>query len=79
MTRQLYNYLYPAYNSKDKWQSNTILTLDAEVEINFWESNIVRLNGFFIKPVLPTITVCEIVAGDASEKGHYAAKFSDKN
>ena len=44
-----------------------------------WESNISKLNGFAIAPVTPSITTCEVIAGDASGKGLYAAHFSDKN
>ena len=29
--------------------------------------------------IIPSITVCEVVAGDASGIGHYVAKFSDTN
>ena len=47
--------------------------------MDFWQANIRKLNGFSNKPVLPSIIVCEIVAGDASAVGHYVAKFSDKH
>ena len=46
-----------ANNSKEKWESNTSLYLDAKIELDFWETNIRKLNGFSIKPVLPSVTV----------------------
>ena len=59
MTRQLYKCLYLAYNAKEKWDSNTLLSLDAMVELDFWEANIRKINGFSIKPVLSSGTVCD--------------------
>ena len=79
MTRQLYKCLGPAHNSKEEWNANTSLTSEAKVELEFWQSKIKKLNGFAIKPVIPSITTCELVAGDASGKGTYMAKFSDKS
>ena len=79
MTRQLYKCLDPAFNSKEQWESFTLLSSDAKVELDFWWEKIRKLNGFSIKPVLPSTTVCEIVARDTSADGHYVAKFSDKN
>ena len=38
-----------------------------------------KLNGFAIKPVIPSITSCQLVAGDASGIGTYMAKFSDES
>ena len=47
--------------------------------MDFWRSKIKKLNGFAIKPVIPSITQCELIAGDASGVGSYMARFSDKN
>ena len=74
MTRNLYKCLEPAYSKG--WGSFTSLTVSAREEILFWEANLVKLNGFAISPVTPSITSCEIIAGDASGFGLYAAKFS---
>ena len=41
--------------------------------------NIEKLNGFAITPVIPSITKCEVIAGDASGEGLYAAHFSGVN
>ena len=60
-------------------ESDTSLSSEAKVELDFWRVKIRKLNGFSIKPVLPSITVYELVAGDASGVGQYIAKFSDKN
>ena len=79
MTRYLYSCLQPAYTATKKWNSVTSLTESAREELFFWEFNIAKLNGFAISPVTPSITTCEIIAGDASGEGLYAAKFSDKN
>ena len=79
MTRYLYSCLQPAYTANKKWNSVTSLTESAREELFFWEFNIVKLNGFAISPVTPSITTCEIIAGDASGEGLYAARFSDKN
>ena len=79
MTRYLYSCLQPAYIAKKKWNSVTSLTESAKEELFFWEFDIVKLNGFAISPVTPSITTCEIIAGDASGEGLYAARFSDKN
>ena len=68
MTRQLYKCLGPAFNTKGEWESNTLLSSEAKVELDFWWAKIRKLNGFSIKPVLPSITVCEVVAGDASRQ-----------
>ena len=79
MTRGLYSCLNPAYFSLERWSSNTSLSPLALEELNFWEVNIHKLNGFAISPITPSITTCEVVAGDASGKGLYAAHFLDKN
>ena len=79
MTRQLYKCLSPAHNSLEKWNANTSLSSEAKVELEFWRSKIKKLNGFSIKPVIPSITMCELVAGDASREGSYMVKFSDKS
>ena len=76
MTRHLYVCLEPAYTTG--WESFTSLTVHAREELEFWESNLVKLNGFAISPITPSITTCEIVAGDASGVGLYAAKFLGK-
>ena len=73
MTRNLYKCLEPAYISG--WGSLTSLTDSAREELVFWEANLSKLNGFVISPVTPSIASCEIVAGDASGCGLYAAKF----
>ena len=57
----------------------TSLSDSAKEELQFWESNIVKLNGFAITPIVPSITTCEVIAGDASGEGLYAAHLSDKN
>ena len=75
MTRNLYSCLHPAYFSKEHWGSLTSLSALAWEELNFGKSNIVKLNVFAISPS----TTCEMVAGDASGEGLYAAHFSDKN
>ena len=77
MTRNLYRCLEPAYSKG--WGSLTSLTVSAKEEIVFWEANLVKLNGFAISPVTPSIASCEIIAGDASGCGLYAAKFSGTN
>ena len=77
MTRSFYACLEPAYSTG--WESVTSLTVDAREELEFWESNLVKLNGFAISPITPSITTCEIVVGDASGVGLYAAKFSGKH
>ena len=74
MTRNLYPCLEPAYSKG--WGSFPSLTVSAREDISFWEANLVKLNGFAISPVTPSITSCEIIAGDASGFGLYAAKFS---
>ena len=79
MTRGLYNCLQPAYSSQESWGSFTSLTDSAWEELKFWELNITKLNSFAIAPVTPSITTCEVIAGDASGEGLYAAHFSDKN
>ena len=79
MTRNLYSCLHPAYFSQECWSSYTSLSDSAWEELRFWESNISKLNGFAIAPVTPSITTCEVIAGDASGEGLYAAHFSDKN
>ena len=79
MTRSLYSCLQPAYSSQESWGSFTSLTDSAWEELRFWELNITKLNGFAIAPVTPSITTCEVIAGDASGVGLYAAHFSDKN
>ena len=77
MTRSLYTCLDPAY--QEGWEANTSLSELAKEELNFWEHNIKKLNGFSIAPVVPSITECEVIAGDASGQGLYAAHFSDVN
>ena len=79
MTRNLYSCLHPAYFSKERWSSLTSLSDSAKEELNFWETNISKLNGYAIAPISPSITTCEVIAGDASGEGLYAAHFSDKN
>ena len=79
MTGSLYSCLHPAYFSQECWSSLTSLSDLAVEEINVWETTISKLNGFAISPISPSITTCEVVAGDASGKGLYAAHFSDKN
>ena len=79
MTRQLYKCLGPAHNTPEEWNANTSLSVEAKVELDFWRSKIKKLNGFSIKPFIPSITMCELVAGDASGEGSYMAKFSDKS
>ena len=79
MTRSLYFFLHPAFFSSERWDSITSLSSLALEELDFWESNIHKLNGFAISPITPTITTCEVVAGDASGDGLYAAHFLDKN
>ena len=56
LTRNLYSCLHPAYFSQEHWGSFTSLTDSAWEELQFWESNIVKLNGFAITPVVPSIT-----------------------
>jgi len=77
MTRQLYKCLGPAYNSEAEWNATTSLSSEAKVELEFWRSKIKKLNGFAIKPVIPSITSCQLIAGDSSGSGTYMAKFSD--
>ena len=80
MTRQLYKCLSPAHNTMEKWESNTSLSSEAKVELDFWRTKIKKLNSFSIDTVIPLpITACEVVAGDASGDGSYSAEFSDKN
>ena len=79
MIRSLYACLHPAYFSKEGWGAFTLLSESAKEEIQFWELNIEKLNGFSIVPVVPSITKCEVLAGDASGEGLYAAHFSDVN
>ena len=79
MTRNLYSCLHPAYFSQEHWSSYTSLSDLAWEELRFWESNISKLNGFVTAPVTPSITTCEVLAGDASGKGLYAANFSYMN
>ena len=79
MTRNLYACLHPAYFSKERWGAFTSLSDSAKDEIKFWELNIEKLNGFFILPLVPSITKCEVFAGDASGEGLYAAHFSGVN
>ena len=78
MTRSLYSCLQPAYSSQESWGSFTSLTDSAWEELRFWESNISKLNGFVIAPITPSITTCEVIAGDTFIEGLYAAHFSDK-
>ena len=79
MTRSLYACLHPAYFSEEGQGAFTLLSESAKEEIQFWELNIEKLNGFLILPVVPSITKCEVFAGDASGEGLYAAHFSDVN
>ena len=79
MTRSLYACLHPAYFSEKHWGAFTSLSNSAKEELQFWELNIVKLNGFAITPIVPSITTCEVIAGDASGEGLYAANFSDNN
>ena len=79
MTRNLYSCLHPANFSKECWSSLTSLSDSAREELNFWETNISKLNVYAIAPISPSITTCEVIAGDASGEGLYAAHFSDKN
>ena len=65
--------------SEDRWGAFTSLSDPAKDEIKFWELNIEKLNGFSILPIVPSITKCEVFAGDASGTGLYAAHFSDVN
>ena len=69
MTRYLYSCFHAAYFSKERWGSLTSLSALAWEELKFWISYIVKLNGFAISPSTPSITTCEIVAGDASDEG----------
>ncbi len=77
MTRQLYKCLGPAYNSKAEWNATTSLSSEAKVELEFWRTKIKKLNGFAIKPVIPSITSCQLVARDSSSSGNFMARFSD--
>ena len=79
MTRSLYACLNPAYLSKERWAASKSLSDLAKEELPFWESHIKKLNGFAITPVIPSITKCEVIAGDASGEGLYAAHFSGVN
>ena len=79
MTRSLYACLNPAYFSKERWAAVTSLSNLAKDELQFWESNIKKLNGFAISPVIPSNSKCEVIAGDASGEGLYAAHFSGVN
>ena len=79
MTRSLYSCLNPAYFSEERWAAVTSLSIPAKEELQFWESNIKKLNGFAITPIIPSITKCEVIAGDASGEGLYAAHFSGVN
>ena len=79
MTRSLYACLHPAFFSEKRWGAVTSLSDSAKEELQFWELNIEKLNGFAITPVVPSITTCEVIAGDASGEGLYAANFSDNN
>ena len=79
MTKSLYACLDPAYFSEEHWGAITSLSESAKEELQFWEHNIEKLNGFSITPVVPSITKCEVIAGDASGEGLYAAHFSDVN
>ena len=74
-TRSLYACLHPAYFSGERWAASTSLSDLAKEELQFWESNIKKLNGFAISPVIPSITKCEVIAGDASGEGLYGAHF----
>ena len=80
MTRSLYACLEPAYSTG--WESVTSLTVLAREELEFWESNRVKLNVFAIPiatPITPSITSCELIAGDASGVGLYTANFLEEN
>ena len=55
MTRNLYSCLYPAYFSKECWAPKTTLSALAWEEMQFWESNIIKLNGFSISPCTPQL------------------------
>ena len=66
MTRCLYACLHPAYFSEEGWGAFTSLSNSAKEEIQFWELNIEKLNSFLIVPVVPSITKCEVLEGDAS-------------
>ena len=79
MTRSLYDCLDPAYFSRERWAALTSLSNLAKEELQFWEFNIKKLNGFAISPVIPSITKCEVIGGDSSGEGLYAAHFSDVN
>ena len=79
MTQSLYDCLDPAYYSRERWAASTSLSNLAKEELQFWELNIKKLNGFAISPVIPSITKCEVIAGDASGEGLYAAHFSGVN
>ena len=76
MTRRLYVCLKPAYSNG--CESLTSLTVEAREELEFWECNLVKLNGFAISPITPSITTCELVAGDALGVGPSTAKFLGK-
>lgn len=69
MTRHLYACLEPAYTMG--WESFTSLTVHTREELEFWGSYMVKLNGFAISPITPSITTCEIVVGDASGVVHH--------
>ena len=75
MTGSLYSCLHPAYFSQEHLSSFTSLSDSAWEELRFWETNISKPNGFEISPITPSITTCEVIAGDASGKGLYAAHF----
>ena len=79
MTRCLYACLNQAYFSEEHMGAIMSLSKSAKEELQFWEHNIEKLNGFSITPVVPSIPKCEVIAGDASGKGLYAAHFSDVN
>ena len=79
MTRSMYSCLNLAYFSEKHWAAVTSLSDSAKEKLQFWDSNIEKLNGFAITPVVPSITKCEVIAGDASGEGLYAAHFSDVN
>ena len=61
------------------WLGSLTLSDSAREELVFWEKNLRKLNGFAISPITPSIASCEIIAGDASGCGLYAAKFSGSN
>ena len=63
MTRSLYAGLNPAYFSEEGWGAFTSLSDLAKEEIQFWELNIEKLNGFSILPVVPSITKSEMPLG----------------